>query len=62
VLADRLRQYAALCGDGSMEVREQARTYVEQLLPTGDWLAPLLAPANGQVLGADQVEALFPAR
>jgi hypothetical protein len=62
LLADRLRQYAALCGDGSAEARGRARTHVEQLLPTGDWLAPLLSPALGQVLRPADVEALFPMR
>jgi hypothetical protein len=44
LLADRLRQYASLSGDGSAEARGEARTRVEQLLPTDGWLARLLEP------------------
>lgn len=62
ILADRLKQYAALCGDGSAEARGQARTTIEALLPTEGWLERLLRPTQGRVIGADEITALFPTR
>ncbi|GAA4969527.1 DEAD/DEAH box helicase [Kineococcus glutinatus] len=63
LLADRLRTYAAMCGDGSAEARGQARAHVEALLPAAGWLAQLLAPSpQGRILSPDEVAALFPAR
>lgn len=60
LLADRLRQYAALCGGGTAEARGTARTQVERLLPADGWLARLLSPTAGQVLRAADVEEVFP--
>lgn len=62
ILADRFRQYAALCGDGSAEARGQARTKIEGLLPPDSWLERLLFPTQGRVVGADEITALFPPR
>jgi hypothetical protein len=62
ILADRLRQYAALCGDGSAEARGQARTKIEGLLPPDRWLERLLFPTQGRVVGPDDITALFPQR
>lgn len=62
ILTDRLRQYAALCGDGSAEARGQVRTKVEGLLPPNPWLEKLLAPTHGRVISVDEVSALFPPR
>lgn len=62
ILAGHLRQYAALCGDGSAEARGEARTKIEALLPPDRWLDRLLSPAQEQVIGADDIAALFPPR
>jgi len=62
VLADRLRHYAALCGDGNAEARGDARTKKEALLPADGWLGRLLAPTQGKVIGVDDVAGLFPPR
>lgn len=48
MLADRLRQYARLCCDGNAEVRGQARTKIEALLPPDGWLGKLLSPDQRQ--------------
>lgn len=61
-LADRLRQYAANCGDGNAEARGNARTKIEALLPPDGWLGRLLAPTQGKVIGVDEVAGLFPPR
>jgi len=60
ILADRLRQYAALSGDGSAEARGQARTKTEGLLPPDRWLERLLIPTQGRIVGPDDITALFP--
>lgn len=62
ILADRIRQYAALCGDGHAEARGNARTTTESLLPTDGWLGRLLAPTQGRVIGVEDVAGLFPPR
>jgi hypothetical protein len=62
VLADRLRHYAALCGDGNAEARGNARTEIEVQLPPDGWLGQLLAPTQGKVIGVDEVAGLFPPR
>jgi hypothetical protein len=62
VLADRLRHYAALCGDGNAEARGNARTKIEAQLPQDGWLGRLLAPTQGKVIGVDDVAGLFPPR
>jgi Type III restriction enzyme, res subunit len=62
VLADRLRQYAALCGNGNAEARGDARTKVELLLPPDGWLGQLLTPTQGKVIGVENVAGLFPPR
>jgi hypothetical protein len=62
ILADRLRQYAALCGDGSAQARGEARTKIEALLPPDRWLERLLAPTQGRVVKVDEIAALFPPR
>ncbi|WP_101789189.1 DEAD/DEAH box helicase family protein [Nonomuraea indica] len=62
VLADRLRQYAALCGDGNAEARGEARTKIEALLPPDGWLGKLLSPTLGKVINVDDVTNLFPPR
>ncbi|MGW1974213.1 DEAD/DEAH box helicase family protein [Streptomyces sp. NPDC001889] len=60
-LADRLRQYDALCGDNNAEARGEARTRIEALLPQEDgWLGKLLAPSRGRLITADDVAAIFP--
>ena len=60
ILADRFRQYAALCGDGSAEARGEARTKIEGLLPSDRWLERLLLPSQGRVIVPDEITALFP--
>ena len=60
VLADRLRQYTALCGNGNAQDRGEARTKIEQLLPEDGWLGRLLAPTQGRVIGVDDIEKVFP--
>lgn len=60
LLADRLRQYDALCGDGNAEARGDARTKVEKLLPADAWLGILLSPSNGKLLTPDDVNKIFP--
>ncbi|NDJ90740.1 DEAD/DEAH box helicase family protein [Mycolicibacter kumamotonensis] len=62
ILADRLRQYAALCGDGNAVARGDARTSIEGLLPADGWLGRLLAPTDGKVLDVKDVAELFPQR
>lgn len=62
LLADRLRQYAALCGNGNAEARGDARTKIEALLPPDGWLGRLLAPSQGKVIGVRDVAELFPPR
>lgn len=59
LLAQRLRQYDALCGDGTAEARGDARTQVEALMPRSGWLA-ILAPTGGKILMSDDVARLFP--
>jgi hypothetical protein len=61
VLADRLWQYAALCGDGNAEARGEARTKIEALLPPDGWLGRLLSPTLGKVISVGDVASLFPA-
>jgi hypothetical protein len=60
VLADRLRQYDALCGDGNAEARGEARTKIEALLPQDGWLGKLLSPTQGKLITTDDVAAIFP--
>jgi hypothetical protein len=61
MLADRLRQYNALCGDNNAEARGEARTKIEALLPQEDgWLGKLLAPSRGRLITADDASAIFP--
>ncbi|MFI9327938.1 DEAD/DEAH box helicase [Kitasatospora sp. NPDC052868] len=61
LLADRLRQYDALCGDNNAEARGEARTRIEALLPQEDgWLGKLLAPTRGRFITSDDVAAIFP--
>ena len=61
MLADRLRQYDALCGDNDAEARGEARTRIETLLPQEDgWLGKLLAPSRGRLITANDVTAMFP--
>ncbi|WP_420111962.1 hypothetical protein, partial [Pseudactinotalea sp.] len=62
LLADRLRRYDALSGDGSAEARGDARTQVEAMMPRSGWLARLLAPTTGKLLTADDVTLLFSPR
>jgi hypothetical protein len=62
MLADRLRQYAALCGDGNAEARGEARTKIETLLPPDGWLGKLLSPTLGKIISADDVASYFPPR
>lgn len=62
VLADRLRHYAALCGDGNAEARGNARTKIEALLPPDGRLGRLLTPTQGKVIGVDDVAGRFPPR
>jgi len=62
ILADRFRQYSALCGNGTAEARGQARTKIESLLPPDRWLERLLFPSQGRVIGPDEITALFPPR
>ncbi|MEU4651698.1 DEAD/DEAH box helicase family protein [Nocardia fluminea] len=61
MLADRLRQYDALCGDNNAEARGESRTKIEALLPQEDrWLGKLLAPSRGRLVTADDVAVIFP--
>ncbi len=62
LLADRLRNYDALCGDGNAEARGAARSQIESILPTDGWLGRLLRPTQGVVIDRDDVAALFPPR
>jgi hypothetical protein len=62
VLADRLRRYDALCGDGNAEARGDARTKIEVLLPPDGWLSDLLSPTQGKIISADDITKLFPGR
>jgi hypothetical protein len=48
LLADRLLQYTALCGDGNAKARGGARTKVEAMLPQDGWLGKLLSPTLGK--------------
>jgi hypothetical protein len=60
LLADRLRKYDALCGDGSAEARGQARAKIEALLPPDGWLGQLLSPTQGKLITADHITKRFP--
>ncbi|WP_306368719.1 DEAD/DEAH box helicase family protein [Nocardiopsis sp. CC223A] len=60
LLADRLRTYDALCGNGNAEARGDARTKIESLLPKDRWLDQLLSPTRGNLITADHVTAIFP--
>ena len=62
VLADRLRQYAAVCGDGNAEARGDARTKIEAMLPKDGWLGKLLSPTLGKIITVDDVASWFPSR
>ncbi|HEX5403510.1 MAG TPA: hypothetical protein VFX16_14540 [Pseudonocardiaceae bacterium] len=61
MLAGRLRQYNALCGDNNAQARGEARTKIEALLPQEDgWLGKLLAPSRRRLITADDASAIFP--
>ena len=60
LLADRLLQYAALCGDGNAEARGGARTKIEVMLPQDGWLGKLLSPTLGKIITIDDVANWFP--
>ncbi|MHB1597069.1 MAG: DEAD/DEAH box helicase [Streptosporangiaceae bacterium] len=60
LLADRLLQYAALCGDGNAEARGGARTKIEGMLPQDGWLGKLLSPTLGKIITTDDVASWFP--
>lgn len=60
LLADRLRTYDALCGDGKAEARGDARTKIESLLPQDGWLGKLLSPTRGNLVTIDNISTLFP--
>ena len=60
LLADRLLQYAALCGDGNAEARGGARTKIEAMLPQDGWLGKLLSPTLGKIITIDDVASWFP--
>jgi hypothetical protein len=60
LLADRLLQYAALCGDGNAEARGDARTKIEATLPQHGWLGKLLSPTLGKIITTDDVASWFP--
>ncbi|MDG4830025.1 hypothetical protein O7627_12020 [Solwaraspora sp. WMMD1047] len=61
MLADRLRQYDALCGNGNAEARGEARTRIEARLPQEDgWLGKLLRPSLGKLVTVDDVAVIFP--
>lgn len=62
LLADRLLQYAALCGDGNAEQRGEARTTIEATLPKDGWLGKLLSPTLGKITTVDDVASWFPSR
>lgn len=62
LLAQRLRDYDALCGDGSAEARGAARTTVEETMPNRGWLATLFLPSTGKIVTADDILNLFPPR
>ena len=49
LLADRLRQYAALCGNGNAEARGDARTKIEVTASARRlaWPAPRAKPGQG---------------
>jgi hypothetical protein len=60
MLADRLRQYDALCRDNNAEARGEARAKIETSLPQQDgWLSTLLAPTRGKLITA-AAAAIFP--
>jgi hypothetical protein len=60
LLADRIRKYDALCGDGNAEARGKARETIEALLPRDGWLGTLLSPTRGTLMTAESVTGLFP--
>jgi hypothetical protein len=61
LLADRQRQYDALCGDNNAEARGASRTRIEALLTNDDgWLGKLPAPSCGKVILADDVATILP--
>ncbi|MGW4591437.1 hypothetical protein ACWEKJ_29305 [Amycolatopsis thermoflava] len=62
LLADRLLQYAALCGDGNAEARGEARTKIEAALPPDGWLGKLLSSTRGKIITVEDVTSLFPSR
>jgi hypothetical protein len=62
LLADRLQQYAALCGDGNAEARGSARTKIEATLPKDGWLGKLLSPTLGEIIKANDVTSWFPSQ
>ena len=62
LLSDLLRQYVALCGDGSAEERGGARTTIEATLPPDGWLGKLLSPSLGRILTSADVSNWFPSK
>jgi hypothetical protein len=62
LLADRLQQYVALCGDGNAEARGEARTKIELTLPPDGWLGKLLSLTLGKIITVDDVASLFPSQ
>jgi hypothetical protein len=62
LLAERLRQYYALCGDGNAQARGAARTRIEDLLPPDGWLGKLLSPTLGNIISVDDIADLFPGK
>ena len=62
LLADRLRQYASLCGNGNAQARGDARTTIEDILPPDGWLGKLLSPTLGKITTVHDVARMFPSR
>ncbi|QCB51788.1 hypothetical protein E5720_17675 [Rhodococcus sp. PAMC28707] len=60
LLAERIQQYDALCGDNSAASRGEARTRVEARLPDGRWLGELLSPTHGKLHTKADLDHLFP--
>lgn len=60
LLAERIQQYDALCGDDSAASRGEARTQVEARLPGGRWLGELLSPTHGKLLTKTDLDDRFP--
>ena len=60
LMTDRFRRYTNEYGDGDAQSRGRARTSVEDVLPSPNWLQQLLKPSEGRIRSMEEIDDLFP--